>query len=128
MKMVFSEEYPPIIGISPHVCANPIALCPKTRYICSVQITPACGRLFDSIRTGGPGRRILATDYGFTENIGNLGKSRQLLNQKHGIFTEYMLPGGTDFYPLLLKVGKDIIKGEIGGKSITDMACKGADF
>ena len=26
------------------------------------------------------------------------------------------------------EVGKDVIEGEIGGKSITDMACKGADF
>jgi hypothetical protein len=34
------------------------------------------------MRTGEPRSRTLATDYGFTENIGNLGKSRQLLIPK----------------------------------------------
>jgi len=35
--------------------------------------------------------------------------------------------GSPNIYKLP-KVGKDVIEGEIGGKSITDMACKGADF
>ena len=63
-----------------------------------------------------------------TENISNLGKLSQPLMLKawhtHGNTSH----GGADFYPLLAKVGKDVIEGEIGGKSITDMACKGADF
>ena len=47
---------------------------------------------------------------------------------KRGIHTEIPDIEAGDFYPLLAKVGKDVIEGEIGGKSITDMACKGADF
>ena len=97
---------PPVIGISPHVCANPIALCTKTRYTCSAQITPACGRLLDSMRTGGPGSRIVATPLWITENIGNLGKWRQPPMLKAWHTHGNMLPGGVDFYPLLAKVGK----------------------
>jgi hypothetical protein len=73
LRLAHAAEPPetPGIGTAPHVRANPIALCPKTRSICSVRITPACGRLLNSMRTGGPGSRILATAYGFTGNIGN---------------------------------------------------------
>ena len=35
----------PVFSISPHVCNSPIAICTETRSICSVHITPACGRL-----------------------------------------------------------------------------------
>jgi hypothetical protein len=52
-----SAHKTPVIGIAPHVCDNPITLCTETRSNCSVQITPACGRLLDSRRTGGPGHR-----------------------------------------------------------------------
>ena len=67
----------PLLAYLPMCVLTPMAICPKTRSICSVRITPACGRLLNSMRTGGPGSRILATDYGFTENIGNLGKLKQ---------------------------------------------------
>ena len=29
------RQEPPVIGIPPHVCDNPIAICTKTRSICS---------------------------------------------------------------------------------------------
>jgi hypothetical protein len=51
----------PVIGISLHVYGSPTTICTETRSIYSVQITPACSRLLDSIWTGGPGSRILAT-------------------------------------------------------------------
>ena len=79
------------------------------------------------MRMGGPGSRILATAYGFAENIGNLGKWGPLLIPKTWHIHRNTPHGEADFYPLLAQVGKDIIKGAIGGRSITDMAC-GADF
>ena len=51
-----------------------IAICSKTRCICSVRILPACRRLLDSRRIGGPRRRTLATPLWVTENIGSLGQ------------------------------------------------------
>jgi hypothetical protein len=62
------------------------------------------------------------------ENIDNLGKSKEAITLKRGLYTDIPHSEARDFYPLLGEVGKDIIKGEIGGKSITDMACNGADF
>ena len=41
-----------------HVYGYLIPICTETRSICSVHITPACGRLLDSMRTGGPGSRM----------------------------------------------------------------------
>jgi Protein of unknown function (DUF3185) len=41
----------PVIGISPHVCNSPIAICTETRSIRSVHITPACGRLLEGTQT-----------------------------------------------------------------------------
>jgi hypothetical protein len=47
-----------------------------------------------------------------TENIGDLGKLKEALTLKRGILTEMPDIGGRDFYPLLAKVGKDVIEGE----------------
>ena len=52
------QQYPPVTGTLPHVYGYPITICTETRSICSAQIIPACGRLLDSMRTGGPGSRI----------------------------------------------------------------------
>ena len=41
----------PVIGIPPYVCNSPIAICTETRSICSVHITPACGRLLAGTQT-----------------------------------------------------------------------------
>jgi hypothetical protein len=51
------QQYPPVTGTPPHIYGYPIPICTETRSICSVQITPACGKLLDSRRTGGPGSR-----------------------------------------------------------------------
>jgi hypothetical protein len=48
----------PVTGTPPHVYGYPITICTETRSICSAQILPACGRLLDSMRTGGPGSRM----------------------------------------------------------------------
>jgi hypothetical protein len=48
----------PVTGTPPHVSGYPITICTETRSICSAQILPACGRLLDSMRTGGPGSRM----------------------------------------------------------------------
>ena len=63
-----------------------------------------------------------------TEIIGNLGKLRQQPMLKAWHTHGNNVSQGKRFYPDLAKVGKDVIEGEIGGKSISDMACKGADF
>jgi hypothetical protein len=47
-----------------------------------------------------------------TENIGDLGKSRDAIMLKHGILTEIPDIEGRDFYPDLGEVGKDVIEGE----------------
>ena len=52
------QQYPPVTGTPPHVYGYPITICTETRSICSAQMIPACGRLLDSMRTGGPGSRI----------------------------------------------------------------------
>ena len=77
--------------------------CTETRSICSAQIIPACGRLLDSMWTGSPRSRTLATPLWVTENIGNLGKWRQSPMLKAWHTHGNMLPGGAEFYPLLPK-------------------------
>jgi hypothetical protein len=64
------------------------------------------------MRTGEPRSRMLATDCWFTENIGNLGKLRQLLIPKAWHIHGNPPHGAADFYPLLLEVGKDGIDDE----------------
>ena len=79
------------------------------------------------MRTGLLHSHTLATLLWVAENIGNLGKLRPPPMLKAGRTHGNPPHGEADFYPRLAQVGKDIIKGAIGGKSITDMAC-GADF
>ena len=68
----------------------------------------------------------------FTWIIGNLGKLRlrEALMPKRGLFTTIPHIEARGFYQELRKalLGKDVIKGEIWGKRIADIACSCADF
>ena len=75
------------------------------RSVCVHHIT-----VVDNIGTGEPHSRILAADCGFTENIGNLGKLRQLLIPQAWHIHRNPPHGEADFYPLLAEVGKEILK------------------
>ncbi len=61
-------------------------------------------------------RKIYGNDSSYklwvTENIGNLGKSREAIMLKCGILTVIPYIEGRDFYPDLGEVGKDVIEGE----------------
>jgi hypothetical protein len=48
-----------------------------------------------------------------TENIGNLGKSREAVSLKRGSCTDIPHSKARDFYPKLAQVGKGVIEGEV---------------
>ena len=70
---------------------------------------PWRGKLWDNMGTGEPHSRILAADCGFTENIGNLGKLRQLLIPKAWHIHRNPPHGEADFYPLFTEVGNGLL-------------------
>jgi hypothetical protein len=65
-----------------------------------------------------------------TQNTDDVGKSTEALMPKRGLFTTIPHIEARGFYQELRKVllGKDVIKGEIWGKRIADIACSCADF
>jgi hypothetical protein len=48
-----------------------------------------------------------------TENIDNLGKSKEAITLKRGLYTDIHHSEARDFYPLLPEVGKGVMQGEI---------------
>jgi hypothetical protein len=61
-------------------------------------------------------RKIYGNDSSYklwvTENIGNLGKSREAIMLRRSIRMQIPHIEGRDFYPDLGEVGKDVIEGE----------------